>query len=95
MLFAYVGNYPDFGEMQGKTHSQKRSFRIHGLKAKDIQWIEQQNQFNREVLIKIPYTYEHGRPILYEYIHFWYIGLSEQERIIADAIIMSTVATDE
>lgn len=89
LLFAYAGNYPDFGDIGTKYSKRRTSFRIHGLKAKDIQWQDQHKRFGREILIKMSYKYVAGSPIMPDYIHFWYSGLSKQEKRIADNIIMS------
>lgn len=88
LLFGFAGNYPDFRNLPAKN-PKKTSIRIHGLKAKVIQWKDENNLHYREVLVKMPYKYEENAPILPEYVHFWYKGLSDEEKKIADKIIKS------
>lgn len=79
LLFGYEGKHPSFGQfapldLVGIEHEQ-----INGLEAKIIRWKDTNNLFNCEIVVRL----------LDIYVHFWYLGLSKEDKDLAEKIIQS------
>lgn len=82
-LNAYVGNHPSFmKEMEINVIIENTL--INDLNAKMAEWKDSNGLFYKEVLVNL--SRNERTP---QYIHFWYKGINESLKSIADEIILS------